>query len=142
MKKILIGIAILLLIIGAAIGYSLNIKMKNQDTENNNSQYEEYLNVDVRGSSLVSLMNKIIDQNDKNGISKNDKGIYAENDTNSLKVYVKFVDRDELFEFEKINNLGMDQFAKNFSSLLFRCYKIEYHDSTGLISKMYFQEVQ
>ena len=142
MKKILIGILILLLIIGAAIGYSLNNKIKNKDIDNYNDSYEEYLNLDIRGSTLVSLMNRAINQNEKNNIEKNNDGEYIENDEDSLKIYIKFVDRDTIFSFEKINSLGMDQFASNFSASLFRCYKIDHHESTDLVSRMYFEEVE
>lgn len=142
MKKILIGILIVLFIIGAAIGYSLNNKLKNKSIDSYNSTYEDYLNLDIRGSTLISLMNRVIDQNEKNGIEKDSEGEYIENDTDSLKVYIKFLDRDTIFSYEKINSLGMDLFAENFSVTLFRCYKIEYHKSTNQVSKMYFEEVE
>ena len=142
MKKILIGILIVLLIIGAAIGYSINNKMKNKDIDSYNNSYEDYLNMDIRGATLLSLMNRAIDQNEKNSIEKNVDGEYIENDVDSLKVYIKFIDRDTIFTFEKINSLGMDLFAQNFSANLFRCYKIDYHESTNQVSRMYFEEVK
>ena len=142
MKKVLVGILIVLLIMGAAIGYSINNKMKNKDIDSYNNSYEDYLNIDIRGATLLSLMNRVIDQNEKNNIEKNADGEYIENDTDSLKVYIKFVDRENMFSFEKINSVGMDMFAQNFSVSLFRCIKIDYHESTKQISRMYFEEVE
>ena len=142
MKKILFIICILLLLIGIVVGYSFNIKIKERETNNTNKEFESYLNVDIRGSSLLSIMNKAIDLNNKNGIQKDSEGFFIENDTNSMKIYISFIGRETLFSFEQINDSGMDKFAQNFAAILFRCNKIEYHESTGLISKMYFQEIE
>lgn len=141
MKKILFIICIILLIVGIVLGYSFNMKIKEEQNSSINKEFESFLNVDIRGSSLLSLMNRVIDLNDKNGIEKDAEGLYIENDSNSMKIYIKFIDRENLFSFEKIDDSGMEKFAQNFAAILFRCNKIEYHESTGLISKMYFQEV-
>ena len=141
MKKIVYCIIILLVIISAAIGYWFSYNIKHNASDELTAKYEGYLNIEIRGSTLVSLMNKIVDQNIRNGIDLDENGMYIENETNSMKLFIKFLDRDTIFPIEKIDKVGIDQFAQNYSVRLFKCYKIEYHQSTHKVSRMYFEEV-
>ena len=84
---------------------------------------------------------KIIDKNTKNNVSKNEKGYFEDNDTNSIIVEIKFKDSDNIFRIEQIYNNGIQKFINLYSNLNFKCTKIEYHKKTNLISYMYFEEV-
>ena len=75
MKKIGILICTLVIVIVAVIGvniYSYNERLK--ATEKNNKNYQSYYNVEVLGSDVGSLINKILDTNSKNNIQKDENG--------------------------------------------------------------------
>ena len=71
----------------------------------------------------MTLMNKASNDNEKNNVEKDAEGMYIENDTNSIKIEVKFLEADTTVRMEKIQSLGEDQFLKNYRSMSFSCTK-------------------
>ena len=91
MKKIGILICTLVIVIVAVIGvniYSYNERLK--AAEKNNKNYQSYYNVEVLGSDVGSLINKILDTNSKNNIQKDENG-----KENSISVTIKFLELDK-----------------------------------------------
>ena len=142
MKKILyilLGICILTVII---IFYLYNTYFRFLVlSEKLNKEYENYTENVIVGSSLMSLINKSIDLNEKNNVEKNKQGLYIENDTNSIKIEIKFAESDKTFQMEAISKLGSSEFIKNYNSRSFKCTKKEFHSKTGQIKYMLFEEV-
>lgn len=103
-----------------------------------NYQYEKYLNTKVLGTDLASLINKTMDLNERNLIEKNENGYYIENETNSIKIYIKFEEDGIYFPMEKIAKLEISEFVKYFNLDDFTCSKINYHDETSRVSEVYF----
>lgn len=110
-------------------------------SEKLNNEYENYTNNVILGSSLMTLINKSIDQNEKNNVEKNKQNLYIENDTNSIKIEIKFTESDKIYPMEAISKLGSGEFIKNYNSKNFKCTKKEYHSKTGQIKYMLFEEV-
>ena len=106
-----------------------------------NKEYESYTEDTIVGSSLMTLINKVIDQNEKNNIEKGYKDLYKENNTNSVKIEIKFIESDKTYPMEQIYSIGSEKFVKNYNSRLFKCTKKEYHSQTGQIKYMLFEEV-
>ena len=138
MKKIFIYILTLVIILLAII--SINISNKN--TENNNIknfnlQYEVYQNKALQGTDVVTLINKAINNNEKNKISKDEKGFYIENDETSVKIIViLYNEQDEVqAEMETINKVGIQNFISNFNLTEFEISEIKYN-SLGRVSKI------
>lgn len=92
MKKIGILICTLVIVIVAVIGvniYSYNERLK--AAEKNNKNYQSYYNVEVLGSDVGSLINKILDTNSKNNIQKDENGKYIDNGKEiAISVTIKF----------------------------------------------------
>lgn len=142
MKKIVIIIIAIVFIIIAIIGYKIydnNYIIK--QSNNINSYYENFYNVQVLGTDIASLINKIDDSNNKNNIEKDDDGNYIENNKNSIKLEIKFLELDNVITSEKVEAQGINQFVQNFGALSFKCTKIEYHNSTHQIKHMYFEQI-
>ena len=106
-----------------------------------NKEYESYTEDTIVGSSLMTLINKVIDQNERNNIEKGYQDLYKENNTNSVKIEIKFLESDKTYPMEQIYNIGSEQFVKNYNSRTFKCTKKEYHSQTGQIKYMLFEEV-
>ena len=106
-----------------------------------NLEYENYTVNNILGSSLITLINKVIDSNNQNDVQKDEKGLYISNDTNSIIIEVKFKERDEVFRMEAISKIGSEAFIKNYNTMSFKCIIKQYHKNTKSISYLYFEQV-
>ena len=71
MKKIVIYILLIVLTLVAIIGANVyNYNIKKNEAIRNNKQYESFYEVEILGTDLASLINKIEDINQKNNIEK------------------------------------------------------------------------
>ena len=106
-----------------------------------NLEYENYTVNNILGSSLITLINKVIDSNNQNDVQKDEKGLYISNDTNSIIIEVKFIERDEVFRMEAISAKGSENFIKFYNTMSFKCMKKQYHENTKSISYLYFESL-
>ena len=142
MKKtflILCGSIILLVLIFSYLYYNYQVGIA--QAQKNNQEYESYTTNQILGSSLMTLMNKASNDNEQNQVEKDEEGLYIENDTNSIKIDVKFLEADKAVSMEKIQSLGEDMFLKNYRSMSFSCTQKEYHEKTNQIKYLLFEQV-
>lgn len=98
MKKIIIFfIIVIILICFIAIKY-YNYKINYNNVVNLNSEYEQYLNKEIQGVELASLINKTIDKNKKNDIEQNDNGEFIQNDKNSIEIEIYIKDNETTYK--------------------------------------------
>jgi len=108
-----------------------------------NAIYEYYLNREVYGGELSTIINKAMDSNEKNEVLKDSKGKYIPNDENSIKIDIKILGiTDEYnFDMETISVGGISSFMDFNSTQKFICKKLEYHKKTGQVSYLYFENI-
>lgn len=106
-----------------------------------NRVYESFLDKQVLGTDVMSVINKAVSSNEKNQVQKNEKGKYIDNGTNSIQIEVKFQELDKVVSMEAISGQGYNEFVYNFGAASFKCTKIEYHTGTGSIRYMYFEQI-
>lgn len=143
MKKLLAILLILFMIIIFSI-YALfiNTKAQTNNLKNYNKEYEEYLDKTIYGTELATLINKVTDINETNKIEKDEKNHYIDNKENSIKIEVTMLLTEKTYPMEEIYNTDTAEFVKYFNLEKFKCIKIEYHDKTGKISRMLFEQVE
>lgn len=142
MKKLLLVILLIFIIIIFSIyGLFITNKAKRNSLKNYNSEYEEYLNKTINGAELATLINKTVNTNEKNGVKKDRKDYYIDNEENSIKIETTILLTEKTYPMEEIYNKGTAEFVKYFTTINFRCTSIEYHEKTGKISKMFFEQV-
>lgn len=143
MKKLLIILLLLFMIIIFSI-YALFIsnKAKVNSLKNYNKEYEEYLNKTIYGTELATLINKVTNINENNKIEKDEKNHYIENEENSIKIEITMLLTEKTYPMEEIYNKDTAEFVKHFNLEKFKCTKIEYHNKTGKISRMLFEQVE
>lgn len=142
MKKnlfILLGIFLIIIAILASLFYAYQKMLLLANKEN--QKYESYTQNSITGSSLMTLINKVIDQNEKNNIQKNEQNRYIENNENSIRIEIKFLESDKTYDMEAIANLGSESFIKNYNNMQFQCTKKEYHEKTKQIKFMLFEQI-
>lgn len=127
MKKLAIIFLIgVILIVGISYMY-INYKASYNEARKTNYQFESYYEKEFYGADVVTLINKAYDNNLTSGVERDKNGIFIENDTNSIKIDVKIIDNDTLYNMETLYIGGMDKFVENYNGIKFKCTKIEYH---------------
>lgn len=143
MKKLLVILFLLFMIIIFSI-YALFINNKTQtkNLQNYNREYEQYLDKTIYGTELATLINKVTNLNENNKIEKDEKNHYIENEENSIKIEITMMLTEKTYPMEEIYNTNTAEFVKLFNLEKFKCIKIEYHNKTGKISKMLFEQIE
>ena len=142
-NKILIILITLFLIIILSI-YALKISKENSSRalDNYNKEYETYLNKTIYGTELATLINKVVNTNENNDIKKDENNYFIENEENSIKIEIKMSLTEKTYPMEEIYNKNTAEFVKYFNVIEFKCTSLEYHEKTGKISKMFFEQVE
>jgi len=141
-NTLFIILALFLIAICITCGILINIRAEKTETTRENIEYEKYLNKEILGTELATLINKVIDKNEKNSLQKDEKGYYIDNGKDSIKIDLKMTTTDKIYPMEEIYNNQITLFVQNFNFISFKCTSIEYHKKTGKIAKLVFEELQ
>ncbi len=138
MKKI---IAVLFVVIVVAIiVITVNIRTdqkKKLEIQAFNEPYEYYDSDNLNGLDVITVINKAINNNEKNNIVKDEKGKYVDDGENSIRVFVTI--GEETYNMEKISELGIESFITYFGTDSFKCEEIKYHEDSGKVSEITFK---
>ena len=140
MKKIAIFFIITILIICTISAMYITYKANYNTSRKANLSFERYLNEEVYGSELATVINRAIDKNEKNEVEKNNKGIYQNNDKNSINIEIKMLDDDTIYKMENFYNSGIQKFISYYGNIKFKCVDIKYHTSTNQVKYMLFEQ--
>lgn len=141
MKKIVILFAIIIFIICVIFYTYINYKAEYNMSKKANLEFERYLNEEVYGVDLGTIINRAIDNNQKNEVERNNKGIYINNDTNSISIEIKMLDDDSVYQMETIYKGGTQNFVNYYKNIKFKCVEIKYHNSTNKVKYMLFEQI-
>lgn len=140
MKKnvIIISLILIVIIIICVVGINVNSKVS-KITLKENGEYEKYLEDEIYGTDVVTLINKAISNNETNNIAKDEKGLYITDNQTSIIIDLVMITNSEkeettTYRMEEISKVGITEFIKNFNTAEFKCTKKEYHSQTGKIA--------
>lgn len=145
MKKIIIIFSIIIITLLLIISVSLVENNKNINKISKfNKEYEEFYEKNVYGTDVISLINKITNENLKNEIQKDEKGYFIDNDTNSIRIEIKLLYEGKLttYKMETLTNVGLEGFVQSFNLTKFKCTSIKYHESTKRIKSITFEQIE
>ena len=145
MKKTLLGLfVIFVIIIGIVLSKYYEYKQENMKIKEFNLIYEEYLDKEIRGTDIITIINKAVDNNEKNEIQKDENNKYIKNDINSINIEIKMNDLEEeqvvdmeTFYFAKG---GMTKFAQYYNSIYFKSADVKYNKE-GKICYILFEQI-
>ena len=141
MKKFFIFLAVVIFVVCGIYYMYLNFQTSYNEAKKNNKEFEQYLDQEVLGSELATIINRAIDSNEKNEVQKNDKGIYQDNNENSINIEIKITDNDKIYNMEAFYNSGIEKFINNYSNIKFKCTQLEYHNLTNKVKYMLFEQI-
>jgi len=141
-NTLFIVLAIFFIITCITCTFLIDLRAKKAEIKKENSEYEQYLNKEILGTEIATLISKVVDKNEKNNVQKNEKGYYISNGENSIKIDLKMTTIEKTYPMEEIYNNKITSFVENFNFISFECTSIEYHEKTGKISKLVFEELQ
>lgn len=142
MKKIVILIiAVTIIIVSAICVKYYEYKAEYNAVKKENSEYEQYINKEINGLDVATLINKSIDKNTRNEIEKDENGNFIKNDENSIQIEVYMKDTEETYKMETIHDQGTEQFVQYCGTVNFKSSKVEYHEKTKKISYILFEQI-
>lgn len=141
MKKLLIFLAIVVIIIAIIFTQYYGYKVEKNTITQENEEYEKYLDQEIYGLEIGTIMNKTIDNNNKNQVQKDEQGIYQQNDTNSIEIEIYIKDNDTTYKMETFYNAGTEQFVQYYGNIKFKCSKIDYHEKSKRVKYLLFEQV-
>ena len=141
MKKFIIFFAVSIIIICIISYIFINYKANYNVAKISNLEFENYLNKELYGTDVSTLINRAVDNNEKNSVQKNNKGIYLNNDKNSINIEIKMKDDDSTYKMEMFYKNGIQNFIKYYGNIKFKCTKIEYHQVTKEVKYMLFEQI-
>lgn len=95
----------------------------------------------MTGQDLATILNRVLDTNEKNKILQDKNGNYIENSENSIKMDITFTDIDVTYNIERIGQAGIANFVQNYRGIIFKCNEVQYHKATGKIKYMKFEQI-
>lgn len=138
-KTIIFIICVVIIILSAFYMKYLDYREERNSVKKSNLEYEMYLNKEITGRELTSVVNKAVNNNEKNKVAKNENKIYEKNDENSISIDILMSDNETTYKMETIYNGGMVTFIQYYGDILFECTKIEYN-SKGKVCYMVFEQ--
>ena len=141
MKKIFVFLIIVVIIVCIILFQYNSYKRDKNSIISENSEFEQYINKEIYGIDLATIINKSIDKNEKNKVKKDKDGLFIENDENSIKVEIYIKENETTYKMEQIYKQGTEQFVQFFINEKFKCSKVEYHSKTNRIKYMLFEQI-
>lgn len=141
MKKIIIFF-IAVIIIVSVIGikyYSYRVDYITANQEN--SEYDQYINDEIYGIDLATAINKTVDKNIRNKVEIAEDGTFIQNEENSIEIEIYMQDNETTYKMETFYNNGTELFLQYYGNVKFKCSKTEYHKSTGRLKYMLFEQI-
>ncbi len=138
-KTIIFIICVVIIILSAFYMKYLDYREERNSVKKSNLEYEMYLNKEITGRELTSVVNKAVNNNEKNKVAKNENKIYEKNDETSISIDILMSDNETTYKMETIYNGGMVTFIQYYGDILFECTKIKYN-SKGKVCYMVFEQ--
>lgn len=141
MKKFIVLFSIVITIVTVVAFNYINYTNNQNEVKRYNLELGKNYQKEIYGIDLTTTINRVINNNEKNNVEKDQHGKYINNNMDSISIDIKMIDLDRVFTMEELYNGGIEQFVQYYSNIQFKCTKIEYHKKTGKISYMYFEQI-
>lgn len=141
-RTFIIVIVCVIIIISFVFIKFINYKQKVTEIQEYNAQFEKYLDKEILGTDIASIINKAVDIDENQNIKKGQDGKYIQNGSDSINIEVKINDLKEntIYTMENLYNGGMTEFVQYYNNIKFKSSKVEYNN-LGKISYILFEQI-
>lgn len=131
-KYVITLMSLTLVAIGFIVVLMVNVKIGDNEVKIFNAQFESYNKNRLSGSEIYSVINKAINNNQKEDV-----------ETHKVNINLRIIDYQEevTVNMDKLNELGMDRFYEYYGGYEFRCTSIEYNRDTKLVEELNFENI-
>lgn len=142
-RTLIIIISVILIICVGLLSLIYTNKQKYNELQKFNMRYEQYIDKEIIGTNIATVINQAVDDNEKAMIKKDENNKYIQDDFNSVYIEIKITEfaEEEIYTMETLYNGGMSEFVKYYGQIKFKCDKIEYN-SKGQVKYMLFEQVK
>ena len=142
-RTLIIIISVILIICAILLSIFYANKEKYNVQQKFNMRYEQYLNKEIIGTNIATIINQAVDDNERAMIKKDKNNKYIQDDINSIYIEIKITEfaKEEIYTMETLYNGGMSEFVKYYGQIKFKCDKIEYN-SKGQVKYMLFEQIK
>lgn len=141
MKKIIIIFIIIIAIFGSFCYIYNQKKIELNEKNTSNAYYEKLYDKEISANELLSVINKVYNNNEQTNYVKNNDGSYRDNTDNAIIIKVKFKLLEDDLDGEKIYKGGSESFNKAYKDANFKCNKLEYNKNTKYVKYLHFDEI-
>ena len=142
MKKTMLFLVMLIIVMIAITSYIyLRYQTDLEKAKRQNESFESYYEQEILGTDLATVINKAIDNNEKNEVEKDKNNMYIENESNSINIDIKFIDDDKVHRMEELHNAQISSFVGLYNQIKFKCTNIDYHSKTHKVKYMLFEQI-
>jgi len=141
MKRIIVLLSVVVIIIVIVAFNYMGYKREYNSIQKYNLEFESYYQKEIYGTDLTTIINKVINNNEKNNVEKDKNKKYIDNNLDSIDIEIKMIDIDEIYEMETLYNGGIEKFVQHYSNIQFKCTQIEYHKKTGKVKYLHFEQI-
>lgn len=126
-KTLLIILTIMIIILAIILANYYKYKEIENTKKGFNTNYEAYLDKEIYGTEIATIINKAVDDNEKS----------SDDEEKKVKIEVKIIDfkEEKIYNMDMLYNGGMNQFVQYYNSIKFKCTDIKYNNERK--SKLY-----
>ena len=130
-RTLIIIISVILIICVGLLSLFYTNKQKYNEQQKFNIRYEQYLNKEISGINIATVINQAVDDNEKAMIKKDENNKYIQDDINSIYIEIKITEfaEEEIYTMETLYNGGMEQFVKYYGQIRFKATDIKYNEN-------------
>ena len=143
MKKTILGLftVIIIAIIIIMVKYN-EYREEYTKIKEFNLEYEKYIDKEIKGTELTTIINKAVDDNERYNIKKDNQGKYIQDDKNSVNIEIKIKDLEEekIYNMETLYNGGMSSFVQYYGNIVFKSQEVQYNN-LGKVSYIMFEQL-
>lgn len=143
MKRTLIFVlSIVLIVCTMILSKYYEYKQNDDEIKKFNVKYERYLDKEILGTDIATIVNQAVDDNEQAFIKKDENGKYIQDNEKYINIEIKITDleEDKIYTMETLYHGGMGNFALLYDQIKFKCGKIEYN-SKGKVKYMLFEQI-
>lgn len=145
MKNKFLIVLVVLILLTVYAGYMIyQYRSDIVSSQKISKEYESYYNLEMLGTEVISIINRTIDIDTKEDVPKDENGYFIDNQKDSIRIYIKFVYKDEqkIIPMEDIEKSTSEAFIRNYGAASFKCTDIQYHEKTKNVKNLTFEEIE